>query len=63
MSFSFSFSGDDIEDEFEPDVEEHEVLANNLSEVSISESKLNTHVHPPKNHSFEELVSSTSALR
>jgi hypothetical protein len=55
MSFSFGFSGDDIEDE---ETEQPDGLAKDLSKTTISEPEQpETHIMRPKRHSLEELVS------
>ncbi|KIW83642.1 hypothetical protein Z517_02888 [Fonsecaea pedrosoi CBS 271.37] len=57
MSFSFGFSGDDIEDDGQ--ATEHEALTNKISECALShprESPQNT--VEPKRHSLDELLAS-----
>ena len=55
MSFSFGFSGDDIEDE---EGDENDTIANSLSKTTLSESEQAGYQGmPPRRHTLEELVS------
>ncbi|KAJ9615629.1 hypothetical protein H2200_001704 [Cladophialophora chaetospira] len=57
MSFSFGFSGDDIDDEGQDD--DHGDLAHEISKTRISDlEQSNTRVLPPKRHSFKDLLAS-----
>ncbi|KIW65765.1 hypothetical protein PV04_07992 [Phialophora macrospora] len=58
MSFSFGFSGDDIEDEDGGEAEEQDTLAKGMSAHTISdgEQQLIVPVLQPKRHSLEELL-------
>ncbi|KIW92092.1 uncharacterized protein Z519_07076 [Cladophialophora bantiana CBS 173.52] len=62
MSFSFGFSGDDIEDDGE-EAQEHEALASRLSEYTLSDPGKKSPPHSiiavhPERHSLEELLAS-----
>lgn len=64
MSFTFGFSGDDIEDgqENEKGNENSDTLPDELSKWRISDSKQNlTHTIPPQRHSLDELVGDPSS--
>jgi hypothetical protein len=61
MSFSFGFSGDDIDDDVE--AEDQDALAKGMSTHTISDGEhLSVPVLQPKRHSLEELVSFYSSL-
>jgi hypothetical protein len=61
MSFSFGFSGDDIDDDVEG--EDQDALAKEMSTHTISDGEhLSVPVFQPKRHSLEELVSFYSSL-
>ncbi|OAL21075.1 hypothetical protein AYO20_11428 [Fonsecaea nubica] len=57
MSFSFGFSGDDIE--VDGQATEHEALTNKISECALSDSRESPqNTVEPKRHSLEELLAS-----
>ncbi|EXJ74249.1 uncharacterized protein A1O5_02545 [Cladophialophora psammophila CBS 110553] len=62
MSFSFGFSGDDIEDDGE-EAQEHEALASRISEYTLSDPGKSSPPHSnitvhPERHLLEELLAS-----
>jgi hypothetical protein len=58
MSFSFGFSGDDIEDDDGDVPDADTALATDMSRQAISDADhANVTAVPPRRHTFDELVS------